>query len=62
MRMLDNEGYDRERLALYLTGLLPIDEAEGRAVLDLCGELLPVLIKSKTGNQPCQRDREADEG
>jgi hypothetical protein len=61
MPVLCNEEYDRERLALYLTGLLPIDPDEGKAVLDLCGRLLPVLVASRNGQpeQPDQREREA---
>jgi hypothetical protein len=51
--------YDREQLALYLTGLLPIDPNEGQAVLDLCGQLLPVLIASRNQHPPeHQRDRD----
>jgi hypothetical protein len=48
--------YDRERLALYLTGLLPDNPDEGRAVLDLCGRLLPVLAESRS-QHPDQRER-----
>lgn len=43
---LDSE-YDRERLALYLAGLLPDDLAEAQAVLALTGRLLPVLQESR---------------
>lgn len=42
----DDETYDRERMALYITGLLPGDVAEARAVLDLCAELLLALATS----------------
>lgn len=54
---IDN-NHDRERLALYLTGLLPDDIAEARAVLDLCKALLPLLDDSRTS----QRERGGDEG
>lgn len=55
--------YDRERLALYLTGLLPLDPIEGPKVLDLCGRLLPPLIESKKDHPPeDHREREADSG
>jgi hypothetical protein len=54
--------YDRERLALYVTGLLPIDPDEGQAVLDLCGRLLPLLVASKGEHpQPCEVQRERGE-
>jgi hypothetical protein len=53
-----NEEYDRERLALYLTGLLPDDADEGQRVLSLCAKLVPVLAASREEN-PVQREREA---
>lgn len=42
-----DEGHDRERLALYLTGLLPDDPTEARAVLDLCGSLVLLVAESR---------------
>ena len=38
-----NDEYSRSKLALYLTGLLPEDYEEAKAVLAMCGELLPVV-------------------
>jgi hypothetical protein len=61
IRSGDDDDYDRERLALYVTGLLPIDPEEGQAVLDLCGRLLPVLIESKV-KHPDHREREGVAG
>ena len=40
-------SYDRERLALYLAGLLPDDKEEAEAVLRLASRLLPVLETSR---------------
>lgn len=55
--MFDGE-YDRERLALYLTGLLPNDINEGHAVLELCSRLLPLLAESRA-TQDQRRETEA---
>jgi len=41
-----SDGYSRKRQALYLTGLLPDDEKEARAVLELCAKLLNLLAPS----------------
>ena len=40
-------AYDRERLALYVAGLLPDDKKEAEAVLSLASRLLPVLETSR---------------
>jgi hypothetical protein len=40
-------GYDRERLALYVAGLLPDSREEAQAVLELAGRLLPILSESR---------------
>ena len=42
-----NDAYDRERLALYVAGLLPDDRHEAEEVLKLTGELLPTLQRSR---------------
>lgn len=48
MRIGNQEtGYDREELALYLTGLLPHDPEEAKAVLDLCYKLVAVVLDSR---------------
>jgi hypothetical protein len=39
--------YDRERLALYVAGLLPDNKKEAEAVLNLASRLLPVLETSR---------------
>lgn len=39
--------YDRERLALYLVGLLPDDPQEGEEVIALMRQLMPVLAASR---------------
>jgi hypothetical protein len=48
--------YERERLALYLTGLLPSDVAEARAVLELCGQILPILAESRAEREQERED------
>lgn len=48
---------DRERLALYLAGLLPSDHTEAAAVLALTARLIPILTESRQGraaNEPLQ--------
>jgi hypothetical protein len=42
-----NAAYDREKLALYLAGLLPADKEEAKKVLKLAKKLLPVLEHSR---------------
>jgi hypothetical protein len=51
-----DEDYDRERLALYLAGLLPNDLTEAKAVLTLAARLLPVLHESRIDREADQRD------
>lgn len=41
----EHNGYDRERQALYLVGLLPLhDHEECKQTLALCGRLLPLVV------------------
>jgi hypothetical protein len=53
-------GYDRERLALYVAGLLPDSREEAQAVLDLAGRLLPLLSESRA-DHPHDRDDDQDD-
>lgn len=53
--------YDRERLALYLAGLLPNDQVEAQAVLDLTSRLLPVLRESRDQHAPKDYQRDDDQ-
>lgn len=53
-----NDAYDRERLALYLAGLLPDNTAEAKAVLKLVGQLLPTLQKSREEQHHAENQRE----
>lgn len=48
--------YDRERLALYVAGLLPDDLTEAQAVLSLASRLLPVLSDSRAEHPDDQDD------
>lgn len=54
-------GYDRERLALYLAGLLPSNQVEAQAVLDLTSRLLPILRESRESH-PKDYQRDDDDG
>jgi hypothetical protein len=53
MTWQNDDEYNRPRLALYLTGLLPDDPVEAKAVLDLCEQLAAVAYQPKD-----QRPRE----
>ena len=48
--------YDRERLALYVAGLLPDDKKEAEAVLTLASRLLPVLETSRAEHPEGDQD------
>ena len=45
MTWQNEDEYSRPRLALYLTGLLPDDPVEAKAVLDLCEQLAAVAYQ-----------------
>lgn len=64
MAVLIDGEYDRERLALYVAGLLPDDQDEAQAVLDLTGRLLPILRESRaTHTTPSNtNDDQRDDG
>lgn len=61
MAVLVDGNYDRERLALYLAGLLPDDQDEAQAVLDLTGRLLPVLRESRANRAQHPSDYQRDD-
>jgi hypothetical protein len=42
-----NSQYERGQAALYVAMILPIEEAEANAVLDLARDLLPILAKNR---------------
>lgn len=52
--------YDRERLALYVAGLLPDDKKEAEAVLNLASRLLPILETSRAEHPAEHPDDDQD--
>jgi hypothetical protein len=61
MPMTYQGEYNREQMALYLTGMLPPDQVEALAVLDLCRRFLPILAESRATHPEDQR-RLGDDG
>jgi hypothetical protein len=60
--MRDGNHYDRERQALYLTGLLPLEDVkEAQATLALCSRLLPILIESREARVNVETEQAAAE-
>jgi hypothetical protein len=55
---IDDDDYDRERLALYIAQQLPLNQSEADKVLALAGRIMPLVIESRKDPGPDLSDDE----